>query len=378
MSGGTRCNVTHDVITAADYHGGSRHVVARLLREFSHEDTVRFFAELGVELKREETGKLFPVTDDANTVLDALVRECTARGVRILTGRKVVAIERAAGGAGFLLTTAAGETHTARAVILTTGGLSYPRTGSDGTGYQLAQALGHSLTPTSPALTPLEASGDLHARLRGVTLPVELTVVVAGKRFWRGTGSFLFTHFGYSGPVALDASRHVVREGWHAPVEVHANFLPGETPEACDASLLAEAAHEPRRSLLGTLRTRLPERLSEELLSEVGVPAERALAQLTRDERRRLVRALTAFVLPVTRVMGYRKAEVTAGGVPLAEVDPSTLESRCAPGLYLAGEILDVEGRLGGYNFQFAWSTGWVAGRGAARSTGGTTTTLPA
>jgi predicted Rossmann fold flavoprotein len=366
MSGGTRCNVTHDVVTAADYYGGSRNVVARLLREFSHEDAARFFeGELGVELKREETGKIFPASDDAQTVLDALLARAAALGVVILTGRKVTAIAPLPGGTGYALTTTAG-TIEARRVILTTGGLSFPRTGSDGTGYALAQSLGHTIVTTTPALTPLVArGGGMHERLRGVTLDVALTVRVSGKKAWEGTGSLLFTHFGYSGPVVLDASRHVARA--EGPFAVFASFLPGETQESLDASILKEAAREPRRTALNLLRARLPESVAWELVTYAGVPADRALGQLSRAERRELARAVTEFELPVLEVMGYRKAEVTAGGVPLSEVDPRTLESRVAPGVHLAGEILDVDGRLGGYNFQWAWSTGWVAGRSAGR-----------
>ena len=371
MSGGTRCNVTHDHVDARDYHGGSRNVVARLLREFSHLDTVRFFEEeLGVALKREDTGKLFPVSDDAQQVVDALVARAQALGVSILTGRKVTSIARREG--GYVLgTPAAGEMRAAR-VILTTGGMSFPRTGSDGTGYALVQSLGHTLERTSPALTPLVArSGGMHERLRGVTLPAGLTVLVGagGRKFWEGSGSFLFTHFGYSGPVALDASRHVAREGWSAPVAVVANFLVEDaTPATFERELLQGIELEPRRTLPLLLRGRLPESLMLELLAHAGVGPERPLSRLSREERRAVVAAFTAHELPVLEVMGYRKAEVTAGGVPLAEVDPSTLESRKSPGLHLAGEILHVDGRLGGYNFQWAWSTGHVAGRAAAHS----------
>ncbi len=370
MSGGTRCNVTHDFVEAADYYGGSRNVVARLLREFSHEDAARFFREeLGVELKREDTGKLFPASDDAQTVLDALLDRARALGVALLIGRKVEAIVPAAEGAAgprFTIRTTAGVTEADR-VILATGGLSFPRTGSDGSGYALAGALGHTIVTTTPALTPIVArGGGMHERLRGVTLPVELTVRVDGKRAWRGAGSFLFTHFGYSGPVVLDASRFVARAT--GAVAVVASFLPGETEESVDRALLDTSEHGSRHTALGWLRERgLPERLARELLAAAGAAPEVTLARLTREERRALARAVAAYVLPVLEVMGYKKAEVTAGGVALDEVDPRTLESRLTPGLYFVGEILDVDGRLGGYNFQWAWSTGWVAGRAAAR-----------
>ena len=363
MSGGTRCNVTHDVVSPTDYFGGSRNVVARLLREFSHEDAARFFtSELGVELKREDTGKLFPMTDDAQTVLDALLGRAGELGVVILTGRKVTAIAALPDG-GWALTTSAGMVEAQR-VVLTTGGLSFPRTGSDGTGYALAQSLGHSIVPTTPALTPLVARGGMHERLRGVTLDVSLTVRVAGKKAWQGTGSFLFTHFGYSGPVVLDASRHVARA--EGPVTVIASFLPDQTLESFEAQLLSASEREARHTALNYIRRRLPESLALELVTRAGIPLDRTLGQMKREERRELARTVTECDLPVLEVMGYKKAEVTAGGVPLSEVDPRTLESRLAPGVHLAGEILDTDGRLGGYNFQWAWSSGTVAGRAVA------------
>ncbi|MEP7027284.1 MAG: aminoacetone oxidase family FAD-binding enzyme [Candidatus Eisenbacteria bacterium] len=367
MSGGTRCNVTHDFVSPVDYYGGSRNVVARLLREFAREAAARFFREdLGVALKREDTGKLFPESDDAQTVLDALLRRAGEVGVVILTGRKVTAIAPLSAGSGYLLTTTAGELEAQR-VILTTGGLSFPRTGSDGTGYALAQSLGHTIETTTPALTPMVArGGGMHERLRGVTLDVALTVRVAEKKVWEGTGSFLFTHFGYSGPVVLDASRHVARA--EGPFAVVASFLPGMTMEAVEEMILRVGSRQARLSALSFVRGRVPESLAWEVVAYAAVPPDRPLGQLRREERRALALALVEYELPVLEVMGYRKAEVTAGGVPLSEVDPRTMESRRAPGLYLAGEILGVDGRLGGYNFQFAWSTGWIAGKGAARA----------
>jgi predicted Rossmann fold flavoprotein len=201
-----------------------------------------------------------------------------------------------------------------------------------------------------------------------VTLDVSLTVRVAGKKAWQGAGSFLFTHFGYSGPVVLDASRHVARA--EGPVTVIASFLPDQTLESFEAQLLSASEREARHTALNYVRRRLPESLALELVTRAGIPLDRTLGQMKREERRELARAVTECELPVLEVMGYKKAEVTAGGVPLSEVDPRTLESRLAPGVHLAGEILDTDGRLGGYNFQWAWSTGWVAGKAAARSMG--------
>ena len=411
MSGGTRCNVTHQHVDERDYHGGSRHFVRRILNAFTADEARAWIESLGAGLKLEPTGKFFPVTDDAHSVLDALLGACERAGVTIVAGARVVRIERAgasgervageaageqavgeAGGAlrpRFRLgiqrvrdsaafgpeVAAVGERHwplpaaapddwmEADAVVLATGGLSFPRTGSDGTGYALAESLGHTIVPTVPALTPLAASDPWCARLQGLTLDVELTLRVAGRREAITRGSFLFTHFGYSGPAALDLSRH-----WHyagGERAVSASFLPGERPETLREAWL-EAARDPHLGVRKHLGSRLPDRLVVALCEECGVAPATAPAQVERGRREALLSLVTARALPVTGTLGYEKAEVTAGGVTLSEVDPATLESRKAPGVYLCGEMLDVEGRLGGFNFQWSWSSGTVAGRAAA------------
>ena len=397
MSGGTRCNVTHREVNEQDFNGGSRHVIARILRAFTPDQTRAWFESLGVALKLEETGKLFPVTDDAHTVLEGLLGACERAGVTIERGARVVRIERAgegaaAAGAGAarwrlgiqrvsdsaafgdgvaavgatswpLPARAPEEWIEAHAVVLATGGLSFPRTGSDGAGYALAASLGHTIVPTVPALTPLAASDPLCARLQGLTLEAELTLRDAGKRAAVTRGSFLFAHFGYSGPAALDLSRHWYRAAGER--RVSASFLPGENAESLREAWLAAArdAHLTVRKHLGA---RLPDRLVAALCEESGVAPATVLGQVERVRREALLGLVTARVLPVSGTLGYEKAEVTAGGVLLSEIDPTTLESRKAPALFLCGEILDVEGRLGGFNFQFSWSSGTVAGRAAS------------
>jgi predicted flavoprotein YhiN len=394
MSGGTRCNVTHRHVDERDFHGGSRAFVRRVLRAFPAQEARAWMESLGVALKLEPSGKLFPETDDAHTVLDALLGACQRAGVAIVSGTRVVRIERAGEGAagaapaGYRLgiervpdsatfgdgVAAVGEREwplparapdewmEADAVVLATGGLSFPRTGSDGTGYALAASLGHTIVAPVPALTPLAAGDPLCARLQGLTLDAELTLRVAGKREAVTRGSFLFAHFGYSGPAALDLSRH-----WHraaGEVTVRASFLPGESPVSLREAWLA-ATRDSRLSVRKHLGARLPDRLVVALCEESGVAPATALSQVERSRREALLGLVTARPLPVTGTLGYEKAEVTAGGVLLSEVDPGTLESRKAPGVFLCGEILDVEGRLGGFNFQWAWSSGTVAGRAA-------------
>jgi len=347
ISGGGRCNVTHEAVVADDFNG-NRNAIAKVLRTFPVEQTIAWFAEMGVTLEREETGKLFPATGRARTIVDALLRECG--GVEMRTGVRVESIAP-----GFDL----GEVQ-ARRVILATGGRSVPKTGSDGRGYALARALGHTITETFPALVPLVLEpGHWMTTLSGSSLDAELSVrTTTGRVLVRHRGSMLFTHFGLSGPVVLDISRHWIE----SKGVLFVNLLPGETFESLETLLLREAKRNPRATVGSVLRGRLPERVLNVL-----APAH-ALGALPKEERRRVVRALVEQELPVARDRGFDYAEVTAGGVPLNEVDLATMASRKCEGLYLCGEILDVDGRIGGFNFQWAWASGRLAGMHAARA----------
>jgi predicted Rossmann fold flavoprotein len=366
VSGGSRCNVTNRVVTERDFWGGPPRLVGRVLRAFPAEHAVRFFEELGVALHEEEDGKLFPDSNSSRTVLDALLREAERRGVTIESGARVTAVR--AEGNGFTVERSGAPTVHGRAVVLATGGRSLPKSGSDGFGYQLAGAFGHGCVPTTPALAPLVLRGSTHAGLAGVSHPASLTLRAAGKTLVRLDGPLLWTHFGASGPVVLNLSRH-----WHratldgAAADTHVNVLPGETFESIERWLLDEAAGRPRAKVETVLGQRLPHAVAQAWVALARLAPDVTMAHLTRDDRRRLAHALVATSLEVDDSRGYAHAEVTAGGVPLDEIDTATMESRRQPGLYLVGEILDVDGRLGGFNFQWAWSSGWVAGQALAR-----------
>lgn len=358
ISGGGRCNVTHDVVEPGDFNG-NRNSIARILRTFPIDATIRWFEEMGVALHREEGGKLFPDSNRARTVVDALL--VAAAAVEMRTGVRVTAIR--SGVPAFEIETSRGMV-LARRVVLATGGRSVPKTGSDGSGYALARALGHSVTPLFPALVPLRLEeGHWIRDLSGTSVEATLTVHSStGKVIERAAGSLLFTHFGISGPVALDISRHLIEARRDDPAaSLVANFLPGETFETLDALLLAEAQKNPRATIASVLRGRMPERLLVAVSGE-AIP----LGRLTKEERRRVARAFVASLLPVSGDRGFDYAEVTAGGVPLSEIDPSTMASRRCAGLYLCGEILDVDGKIGGYNFQWAWASGHAAGEAIA------------
>ena len=384
VSGGGRCNVTHDEVSPDDFNG-SRNIVRNVLAAFDAQATVRWFTALGVPLKREETGKLFPVSNSARTVLAALLRRCDELGIVRLTQhrvREVTSIDARSphpdllpngekepnGAASFLIRHERGEL-TAQRIIMATGGRSLPRTGSDGSGWGLVRRLGHTVTDTYPALVPLVLQEPMfHAAVSGIALPVELSTISDSKVIDRRIGSLLWTHFGVSGPVVMDASRHwVVARASGKHVELRCNFFPGQRFEHVEAHLVATAKARPRVSLGKLLAEHFPDRFAQALLHALTLDPTAVLSQLSREQRRTLGHGLSNFLLPVERERGWNFAEVTAGGVPLQEIDYRTMASRKVPGLYLIGEMLDCDGRIGGFNFQWAWATGYLAGRAAAQ-----------
>jgi predicted Rossmann fold flavoprotein len=366
VSGGSRCNVTNSIVTERDYWGGSRAVVRRVLRALPVPDTVAFFADLGVPLHEEPGGKLFPDSNRSRDVLEALLRGLDRCGARLVPGCRVTALGRR--GPLFDLQTTAGPV-SARHVVLATGGQSLPKSGSDGHGYAIARSMGHTIVPTTPALVPLLLDEDaVREELSGVSHEVTLAVRVGGSIAIRLTGPLLWTHFGVSGPVVLDASRHWLRarlEGREA--RVTASFLPGGSFESIDRRATAAVAEHPRMRVRAWLARSLPASVAGLVLSGTDVPGDTALAHLSREARRRLSHALAEWPLPVRGSRGYNFAEATAGGVDLREIDPATMESRVAPGLFLVGEILDVDGRIGGFNFQWAWASGRTAAGALAK-----------
>ena len=365
VSGGSRCNVTNIEVTERDFHGGSRAAIRQVLRALPVPQTVQFFAALGVPLHEEPNGKLFPDSNRSRDVLEALLAECSQLGVERLDDCRVRALTYESG--RFALETSQGTLHASQ-VVLATGGQSLPKSGSDGTGYTLARALGHHIVPPVPALVPLllDPEGRLpHAALSGVSHDAEIAVWVDGRVTERVEGALLWTHFGISGPAALDVSRHwtrAIQEG--RTVALTLNVYPGLTFDTTDTHLVALAAARPRATLQTVLSRDLPAALVSAVLQALQFDAAMPAGALTREGRKRLAHALAEWTLPVVGTRGYNVAEVTAGGVALQEVNPKTMESRVCPGLFLVGEVLDVDGRLGGFNFQWAWASAATAARG--------------
>jgi predicted Rossmann fold flavoprotein len=369
VSGGGRCNVLPSRAEPGDFHtAGSRHALRNVLRSWPLAEVRAFFErDLGVPLKLEATGKLFPESDDPSEVSGALLGACARAGVTLRAGARAREL-RALGageadGARFELALASGERVRAERLALCTGGLSLPKTGSDGWGHRAAERLGHRLCPTYPALVPLLAGEPRWTALAGVSVRATLRASCEDRVVEQRTGDLLFTHRGFSGPAVLDVS-HVLARAQHRGVTLRAAWL-GDDAAAWDARLRAGGA----RTLRSALRAHLPRRLADLLVERAAVDPERPLARLTRQERERLVEQLAACPLEVAGDEGYRTAEVTGGGIPLDEVVPRTLESRLVPGLYFAGEILDATGRIGGFNFLWAWVTGRQVGLAVNAST---------
>ena len=364
ISGGGRCNVLPSEMEASQYFtSSSRNSLKKILLSWPLADQKRWFEEVvGIGLALEpESGKLFPESNRARDVRDGLVALARRRGARLRFDAYVVGLEPpAAEGKGWRVRLDGGETIAAAKVVIATGGLSVPQTGSDGTGLRIVRQLGHTLHDTYAALTPLRSEPPAHGHLAGVSLVAHLEAPLE-RGSLEAHGGFLFTHHGYSGPSVLNVSHAAVRARKPSEQPVFARWTELDAA-AWDRLLLERSAG----TVLGVLRRHLPARLADTLMAECGVDEARTPAQLRRDERTRLVEALTRYRLPWTGDEGYKKAEVTGGGVPLGEVDPRTLESRVAPGLFLCGEILDCFGPIGGYNFCWAWATGRAAGLGAA------------
>ncbi len=398
VAGGGRCNVTHHAVDERAYAGSSPNAIKKVLRQFTVEQTVQFFRDQGVELKREDTGKLFPVTDSARTVLDALLSAARDAGIEIANPWRVASVTREQDyfvihrdtqgirhsafdtreeGIGPPPTNAESrmpnaDTIRAHRIILATGGKSLPKTGSDGTGHEIAKSLGHTITPrVFPALVPLTLHKDHWlCTLSGLTMDATIELRAGtGKRLKSFTNSTLLTHFGVSGPGVLDISRYFTAERATDPAShLIINWIPALTFEQADQQLEQFAKQTRGTPARWLTDHKVPERFARAMCDQAHVDAGSPAHTLTRDKRRALITLATQCPLPITGDRGWLFAEVTAGGVPLSEVHLETMESRVCPGLYLCGEVLDVDGRIGGFNFQWAWASGYVAGRGATNS----------
>lgn len=361
MSGGTRCNVLPVQMKLSDYFTDSSvNRMKNIFKSWSLDACKQWFEdEIGLKLACEtHSNKWFPVSNSAKEVRNLLLKKALDSGVQVVYNAPVENVEPENG--KWKVITAQGKSLEANRVIISTGGYSIPTIGTDGMGHRFMKKAGHSIRPVYAALTPLLCTNKQHHALSGISLDVELFVYKGGKKtFTSERSGFLFTHRGYSGPAILDASHHYIKakmDGNEAPV-FRVNWA-GVERESWNQALI-----NGKGNVISVLKEKLPARLCEMIIQEAGLE-QRKTAELKKDERRNLLALLTEYELPISGDEGYRKAEVTGGGIPLEEINTKTLESLKLPGVCLCGEIIDVFGRIGGFNFYWAWVTGRLAGMG--------------
>jgi predicted Rossmann fold flavoprotein len=369
ITGKGRGNVTNDADIeeiVAQFPGNGTFLYGAFYR-FTNDDVRTFFKDLGVPTVVERGGRVFPESQRASDLVDAMERFLVKTGVRIQKGRRVSKILTADGrvtGVAF-----GQEKLTADAVILATGGASYPATGSTGDGYRLAEQLAHTIVKPRPALVPLETEEKWVRELTGLALKnVEARVLVDGQTVAEEFGEMLFTHYGLSGPIILTVSReaaNALTRGKKPQIEL--NLKPALTPEQLDARLLRDFEKLSRKQFKNSLDGLLPQKLIEPVIALAGIAPELPVNQVTKQQRQQLAEVLTKLTLTVSGMRPLSEAIVTAGGVSVKEIDPTTMESKLTFGLYFAGEVIDIDGNTGGYNLQAAFSTGFVAGFSAAQ-----------
>ncbi len=383
MSGGTRCNITHncpsrEIVRAFGHRGNFLHSA---LAALPPETVVEKIEAQGVETKIESTGKIFPVSNRAIDVRDALVAMAEDAGAEVRNLSPVDSVKR---DGGLFQISVAGEQIDSANVLITTGGKSYPGCGTTGDGYAWAETFGHSIQRTVPALVPILSRCQWANDLKGITIehtgvevwPAAANTIDAGavsksvkkkpkklKPLSRAKGSFLFTHFGFSGPTALDVSREIALSDNARNLELQCDFLPDCKSTKLLNQLTEKRSRHGKQSVGNLLNELFPKRLAEGLLNASGVPLDSPNAELSNEGVERIVRQIKENRFEINGTLGFEKAEVTAGGVCLDEVDSSSMQSKLVDGLYFAGEVLDLDGPIGGFNFQSAFSTGWLAGQ---------------
>ncbi len=375
ITGKGRCNLTNtadfdDFLAHFDFPdkgGKSRYFLRNAFARFFAPDLVAFFESLGVRTVVERGGRVFPVTNDAHQVAEALVCFARAQGAQVRMRSRVAQIlcsgDRVSG-----VALESGEQITAGAVIVATGGASYPKTGSTGDGYWMAEKVGHTIVPIRPALVPLVLAGSEPRAMMGLSLRnVEVRLLLDGQEFARDFGEMLFTHYGVSGPIILSLSGPAVVRLGQGRLEMSINLKPGLSLERLDARLLRDLEQFGKRAYRNLLKELLPQKMVDVVVARTGIAPDKPGHQITAEERGRLRELLHDFRLTIVGHRPLHEAIVTAGGVETQEVDPRTMSSRLVRGLYFAGEVLNVQADTGGYNLQAAFSTGYVAGRSAAQ-----------
>lgn len=368
ITGKGRCNITN----AADLEDFFPAVTSNpkflysAFYSFTNEQVISFFEELGVKTKVERGGRVFPVSDHSSDVIQALKSEMERLGVKINLNAEVKELitEKSSTGEtvnGIRLVS--GKKISGDAVIVATGGISYPSTGSTGDGYRFARRCGHKVSELSPSLVPMEVKEWYAGELMGLSLRnIEIRITDGKKKLYQEFGEMLFTHYGVTGPVILSASSIVGKKLKDTELTLHIDLKPALTEEQLDKRVLREFETNHNRQFKNAVDSLFPSKLRPVIVELSGIPEEKKVHEITKEERLRFVRLIKDFTMTLTGLRGYNEAIITKGGVSVKEIDPGTMESKLIKGLYFAGEVLDLDAVTGGYNLQIAWSTGYLAG----------------
>lgn len=404
ICGGGKCNITHkvdDFDELIDYYPSGGKFLCSVLSKFGPAELVDFFHSIGVETFVDRGGRIFPSFENAPRLVKVLEDYLKKLGVKIICNSDVISLyplschSRGSGNPKnqFIIKTKNGQTYTADKAILTTGGLSYPKTGSTGDGFNIAKKLGHKINPLLPSLVPLEVKEPWIKELQGLTLKnVEAKIIADEKQIASKFGDMLFTHYGLSGPIMLYLSRRVVnlikiRDTSHFStlsmnnlvfknrkigcvpnfnqIKISINLKPALSNEKLNARLKREFLSNSKKQFKNILANLLPQKMIPVFLKLLKIKSDIQCSQINAEDRRNIVNLLTNFEFTIKGDRGFYEAEVTQGGVDLNEINPKTMESKICPGLYLAGEVLDIDGYIGGFNLQAAFSTGFIAGQNA-------------
>ena len=363
ITGKGRCNVTNacGIEELLDHVVTNKEFLYSGFYSFSNEMVIELLEKLGCPMKIERGNQVFPLSDHSSDVIRALEQGLRQNGVEIRLNTKVKNILKDNGcAAGVRL--AGGDTVKADKVIVATGGMSYPSTGSTGDGYRFARENGHHITELVPALVPLQTAGDICSRLQGLSLRnIKAVLTADGKKVYDEFGEMLFTHFGVSGPVILSASSHL-KQYRGKKLELHIDWKPALSDEQLDHRILRDFQKVMNKEFKNSLDHLLPKKAIPVMIELSGIPGHKKVNEITKEERRRLLSLMKDFTLTVTGARGFKEAIITQGGIDVKEIDPGTMESKKIKGLYFAGEVLDLDAVTGGFNLQIAWSTGYLAG----------------
>lgn len=380
MTGKGRCNITN----AADIEAFFRAMNSNPkfmysgFYSFTNDQVIQFFEDLGVQTKIERGDRVFPVSDHSSDVINALSREMKRLGVQIYLHSEVreLLIEEMSDADGTEMTVsgvvlASGKKIRGDSVIVTTGGASYPSTGSTGDGYRFAKACGHKVTDLLPALVPMEVKEWYAGELMGLSLRnIEIKITDGKKKLYEEFGEMLFTHYGVTGPVILSASSVVGKRLKQKELTLHIDLKPALAEEQLDKRVLRDFESNHNRQFKNAVDGLFPAKLKPVMVELSGIPEEKKVNEITKEERLKFVRLIKDFTMTLTSLRGYNEAIITKGGVSVKEIDPGTMESKLVHRLYFAGEVLDLDAMTGGFNLQIAWSTGYLAGLNAGQTSG--------